>query len=96
MLPMRLAPVMSIKSLIWSSTGFMSETPAMLAATRPASSASVTALKTTAVEEVGPKTWASAWAEGVAIPTATSTLSLLNFCAIELAVEMSPLAFCRS
>jgi hypothetical protein len=46
-------------------------------------------------EETG-NTWARAWAEGVAIPTATLTLSLLNFWAIEEAVEMSPFAFCRS
>jgi len=60
MLPMRLAPVMSIKSLICSSTGFLSETPAIFAATNPASSASVTALNTTGVPEETGKTWARA------------------------------------
>ena len=88
------APVTSMRSLICSSTGLLSDAGDVLRH-ETASAESVTALKTTGVLD-----WAKDLGERLsgrsAIPTATETLSLLNFWAIEEAVEMSPFAFCLS
>ena len=77
----------------------MSETPVILPSPlaveviKPASTGSVTAAKMTGASVIA---WARAWAVGVAIPTARSTFSDLNFWAMEEAVDISPLAFCKS
>lgn len=100
MMPTDLAPGSScLTSLIWSATGFMSVVPVTLPpgasakSTRPASTGSVTAVKSTGLSVTA---WASDCADGVAMPRMRSSPEDAKLEAMFVAVAWSPEAFCTS
>ena len=81
---------------IWLSTGSLSEEPVTLSKTRksaPSASGSDTAVKTTGTSPRAAD--ASAYAEGVAMPTATSGIELMMVCAAVRFSESLPFALRR-